>query len=229
MIKKQYFLFAFALIGLLLVISPMASALDAKDADFTVKQYAGIDIKKPCLTNASTWCSTAAQCNITVVYVDGNGIILYNNTEMTGQGSYFNLTLKPHDTDYTGWYMGQMVCSDGALQGDEQFYWQVTPTGAESNTSMFLIIGAVLIVVVLLGYLLSNLYIVAIGGMAATILGIYSMVQGFAGVQNDYTRMIAVIAIGIGLILFLSSAYSLVNSYGDTGYEEVIDTEEGFD
>lgn len=216
----------FILLGVSLLLIPvltmLASALEDSSADYLIKQYSVFDLKRNCIYNSSS-CSYAASCNATIVYLQGNGTILYNNTLMTNRGSYHNLTLTSSDTSLIGWYQAMITCEDRGDSGSESFYYEITPTGAENNTTIFLIIAGVLIAVIVLGFILNDLYIVFIGGACCLVLGIYSMINGFGNVTNDYTRMIAAVITGIGFILTLSSAYSLVNSMGSTGYEEVLD------
>lgn len=214
----------FALISMFIILTPMfaffVSALEDKDADYLIKQYSVFDIKRNCINNGS-WCSSATICNITIVSTAGDGLIIANNTRMTNQGSFHNITLNGKNTSYTGFFQVNIICDDNGQRGTELFYYKITPTGAESNTQTFVIIGVVFSLIIAFGYLIRNEYVVFIGGMTALISGVYGMIYGFGNIQNDFTRMLSLVIIGIGIIFTIQPAYSLVESGGETGYEEV--------
>lgn len=205
---------------ILIQLAPMVSALTDSDADYLIKQYSVFDVKRNCIYNGSS-CSYAASCNITINYIQGNGSILYNNTQMTNNGAYHNLTLTGADTKLAGWYQTFITCTDLGDSGSETFYYRVTPTGDENNTNTFIIIGIVFGLIVSFGYLAKNEYIVFIGGMTAAIAGIYGMIYGFGSTQTDFTRMLSMIILGLGIIFIIQPAYSLIESGGETGYEEL--------
>ena len=208
----------------MMVLIPAANALTDSDADYLIKQYSIFDLKRNCIYNGSS-CSYSASCNITINYIQGNGSIIYNNTLMTNRGSYHNLTLTAHDNYLAGWYQGMITCVDNGDPGSESFYYRVTPTGDENNTSYFIIIGISFLIILILGYATKNEYIVFISGMVALITGIYGMIFGIGSTQNDFSRMLSIIFLGLGIIFVIAPAYQLLEQDGQTGYEEVIDEE----
>jgi hypothetical protein len=215
----------FGIVFILLQFIPLAKALEDSDADYLIKQYSSFDIKRTCIYN-STQCSYAATCNITINYLQGNGTLLYNNTQMSNKGAYHNLTLKSIDTQYSGWYQTYITCHDQDGDGSEIFYYRVTSTGDENSTTFFIILGLVCAMIIVFGYAVKNEYIVFIGGAAALILGIYSMIYGFGSTANDFTYMLSIVIIGLGVIFIIQPAYHLLENEGQTGYEEVIDITE---
>ena len=212
---------AFGIILIVMCIMPIASALTDADADYLIKQYSVFDIQRSCSYNLSI-CSPDAICNISLSSVQGNGSILYNNTPMTniGGGNYI-LHLTGSDTKNAGYYKGIMYCEDLGDFGYDIFFLKISSTGDENNTSIFIIIGIAFVLIIACGYLIRNEYLVFIGGMTALISGVYGMIYGFSGVQNDFTRMLSLIVLGIGIIFTIMPAYSLVEQEGSTGYEEI--------
>ena len=202
------------------LIMPLVSALTDQDADYLIKQYSIFDMKRNCVYNGST-CSDTAVCNATINYIQGNGSIIYNNTEMTNRGSYHNLTLTAHDNFLAGWYQTIITCEDRGDYGSESFYYRVTTTGDENPQGTFIIVGVAFLLILGIGYLTRNEYIVFISGMVALITGIYSMIYGFNSAPNDFTYMLSSVIVGIGMIFTFMPAYQLLQSGGETGYEEV--------
>jgi hypothetical protein len=221
---RKALIITLGIILLLALFIPLVTALTDSDADYLIKQYSVFDIKRNCVYNGSS-CDYAAACNITINSVQGNGTILYNNTLMTNQGSYHNLTLTGADTKIAGWYQGMITCEDHGDYGSDSFYYRVTPTGDENNTNTFIIIGVVFALIIAFGYLIRDEYVVFIGGIAALIAGIYGEIYGFGSTQTDFTRMLSLVIIGLGIIFTIQPAYSLIESSGETGMEEVIEVE----
>lgn len=219
--KTQIYIISLILIIVSLVL-PMALALTESDADYKIKQYSVFDLKIPCVYNG-TFCSYTSECNITLLMSQGNGTIIFNNTQMTGQGGVHNITLSGADTKLTGWYKAFVTCTDLGDEGSDIFYLLITPTGDDNNTNTFIIIGLAFILIIAFGYIVQNEYIVFIGGLTASIAGVYGMVYGFGSTQTDFTRMLSLIIIGLGIIFIIQPAYSLIEKDGDTGYEEVED------
>ena len=204
---------------MLLLIMPFVSALEDADADYLIKQNSRFDIKRNCIYNG-TWCTSVAECNITINSIQGTGGFLYNNTPMTNQGGFHNLTLNASDNNIPGWYQTMVTCTDRGDEGSEFFYYRVTPTGDEDSTTFFIIISLAFIAIIIFGYVIQQETLVFMGGATALVLGMYSMIYGFGSTQNDYTSMLSVIIIGIGLIFVFMSAYHLIESR-DTSYEEM--------
>ena len=209
-------------VGLMLILSaimlPMATALDDSDADYIVKQYSAFDIKRPCINNGS-WCGDTTQCNITIASIQDLGGIIVNNQNMTNMGSYFNYTVS--NTPNLGFYQVNIVCVDGGATGSEIFYYKITSTGALNPSYTFLMLAVAVILILALALISKNEYIAFIAGSLSLLWGVYIIIYGFNGMADIYTRSIGYVALGIGLLYCVGSAWTLVANAGATGMEEV--------
>jgi len=216
---KTALLITISAIFLFAILPSLASA--EVNAEYQIKQYSVFDIQRNCINNG-TFCQVGAVCNISINSLNNNGTYIVRNKPMTNSGAgMFNFTLSGADTRNTGFFHVTVVCEELHQKGSEEFFYQVTTTGEENNTTMFIIIGMAFCLLIAFGYLLRNEYIVFIGGTTALISGIYGMIYGFGNVQNDFTRMLSLIIIGIGIIFTIMPAYQLVENGGSPEYEEV--------
>jgi len=205
--KSLFILFAITLIA----IVPLASAtISDEDVSFRILQNSWFDITRPCV-NAGHWCSATAGCNLTVVNAQ-TGTIIINNGLMTNQVSYHNYTLTSTQTTNLGFFKADMQCSDGTSHGANTFYYKIVPA-MENNTTTFLVLVFGAIVLLALAYLIKNEYVSFMAGLMFAILGVYTMINGFNGVVDLYTRATALISLGIGFIFIFLSAYHVIGEH----------------
>jgi len=121
------------LIMLSLLFIPLVSGASDDLLFATNKQY---DLKIPCINNG-TYCSTVAECNVTITYPDGN--LLKDNVVMTNQGSFHNLTILFSENNQSGPYPSTAVCCDSGDCGEDSFTIQITKSGTILETSESLI------------------------------------------------------------------------------------------
>lgn len=103
-------------------------------------------------------------------------------------------------------------CTDGVLGGHQTIDLDIKSQGA---FSLFLILAIGAILVLCLAFLASNEYFGMFSGFLFIITGVYGMVAGISGLTDDFTRMISIISIGLGLILFIAAAYQLSSNKED--------------
>lgn len=97
------------------------------------KQGEVIDLKFPCVSDGG-YCSTAAYCNMTLIYIP-NSTTWIDNQLMTNQGSYHNYTLTEDNANKLGVYGGSMSCTDLGVNGTSTFELSITNTGVEKISS----------------------------------------------------------------------------------------------
>ena len=129
---------------------------------------------------------------------------------MTNSVSYFNKTLTPRTT---GLFFCIMTCQDGAEHGSETFYFKVNPTGDSGSTLPLILLIAALSFFVI-GIVVKNPIIGFIDGILFLLTGIYVMIYGFVDLTNFYTRAIALVAIGFGIIITITSSLDAIEEFG---------------
>jgi hypothetical protein len=65
-------------------------------------------------------------------------------------------------------------------------------------------------------------------GILFIIFGIYTIVYGLGFVSDFYTQAIGYVTIGMGLFIFLASAYSAINDTGVNLFGKKEDDDENF-
>lgn len=194
---------------LIVFVALMISSAFALDSLGTFKQYDSVRITQVC--------QDASWINISSIALP-NSTIVYPNTRMISAGSgefyfIFNKTADLGKYDVRG-------ISDGC-EKTFAVYFTITPTvGAEDNTTMFIIIGLIAILLLILGALTRNYIFSTISGFTILIAGIYSMIYGFGSITNVYTQMISVIIAGIGAIITIISSLGLLEDFDFGGSKE---------
>lgn len=130
---KQYMRFGILVLFLFVFVSS-AYAINIYPKDEL------IDLKYPCFNN-NTYCSSNAECNITIFYP--NTTMLVNNQLMTNQRSYHNYSILPIAS---GDYQVIMLCRDGVLSGYSSFNFRITPSGEDATTGRALLYFLAIIV-----------------------------------------------------------------------------------
>ncbi len=200
----QIFLFLFFIV---LLASPMVVATDK----FTTSFNSELNLKRTCFNNG-TWCSSSAECNITIQYPDSS--ILKDNVLMTNQNSYHNITILKSEVNQLGFYEALMVCTDPSndLSGADSFQLEVTGDGFPQDvfpTELSLIIFGIFLIIV--GSFNDNLkFMQLMGSMLTFIMGVRTLYPGWA--NFNYTTLpgqaLAFILIAIGFIYLIRDSFS---------------------
>ena len=184
------------IIVIALTILPLVSASLG-----TFKQFDCLDIK--------TIQNTTSVNLSTLSYP--NGIVAVSNQPMTNlNGKTWNYTFC--DTIYLGQYNYDYYDADGNVFVNS---FDVTIDGQEPNTGMYTVIMFTIfsIILLMIGFLFDNYIFSFLSGMSFTITGVYAMINGFSTFDTNFPRMMAVLILGMGLILMIASAISLMKEY----------------
>lgn len=126
-------------------------------AQETYRQSTITDVKVVCL-NTGGFCSSNAECNLTIF--DSKNAVLIDGIKATraSTGAYHNITLNTTQTKELGQYRVTGFCRDGSTIETVDFNFDITTTGVQLSTH-----GAI----VYIGFtsLLIFLFIVNIGGI----------------------------------------------------------------
>jgi hypothetical protein len=182
------------MIGMFLI--SLASANIATLGDF--KQGECILLKQTC--------ASCSYVNFTrVSYPDGTRAM--NNTQSIKDGSVYELEFC--NTDQLGRYIVEGI---GDVDGiDTVFAYDFKVSGG--NITLILLLGLFALSLLGLSYMLENEYISFISGCLFLVLGIYTMIYGITALSDIYTRTIAFVSLGLGIILTIASAYGLVEKF----------------
>ena len=146
-------------------------------------------------------CSDATYITLSSVQTPTTNVNINSNMTSTGSGQFcYNYTPKEIGRyDFKG-------ISDGC---EKTFatYIEVSSTGNSDGAtiSLFLLLGASILMGI--GMYFRNPYLGLFSGMLFIVAAIFMMVYGIGSVNDMYTRAIAYISLGIGLIVCFASVY----------------------
>ena len=192
-----------AWIFLVILILPLVAGL-------TYKQNTDVDVKIPCTIDGAP-CTASANCNLSVQYP--NSTYCVDNIEMSfNPGGDFN-----YSTVFTelGTHTAKASCTEAGQNATTTFNIVITTTGVQKGNTLplFLLLGAIIMFVVALTT--KNWVFGFLSGIIFAVGGIYMMIYGFETVADLYTRTIAAISLGFGLILLAVSAYEGLGEHDD--------------
>lgn len=195
----------FSILFLILLIGiPFISA-----ADFTFQVNEEVDLRIPCFNNG-TYCSSAAVCNSTILYPNGNIMII--DSDMTANNSFFNVTLTKTENHFLGEHSIIMVCCEAGDCGSNTYVMEITADGFASKQIPFQFL------VVIFGFLLIGVGLTQerlrifkhAGSMLVFIMGVLTLYPGYSFI-NWTTLMgktLGFLFIGLGFYFFIEDAFS---------------------
>lgn len=175
----------------------------------TFKQYDVTDFAIPCVIDDSP-CGNTATCQITIQYP--NASYLVDNADMSYHaGGLFNYTVL---FNTLGTHSTKVSCSQSGLNATSTFKILITTTGLDNNNTLplFLALGGFILFIIAI--FARNLYIGFISGMVFIVLGIYMMIYGLGNISDFYTQTLSYVALGFGLLVFISAGYEAISDTG---------------
>lgn len=200
MINKKIYSLIFVVTFLLFITSVNASIENIG----TVKQNDCITLPQTC---NCTW------NNITTIMFPDKTFITVNQP-MSKDGTYFNFTFC--NTSALGMYIVNGVGDIDGQFNPFNYIFETTTTGNNNNNTVPLFLGLGGFILLIFAFVLRNNYLGFMSGVLFIILGIYTIIYGLGFVSDLYTQAISYVSIGLGLFIFLASAYAAINDTGIT-------------
>jgi hypothetical protein len=189
----------FLALPLVAAVSPVAYYQTCSHADITLG----------CKNQSGYFCTNDTIVTANILFPN-QSLYLGNTSFSTNDGFTFNKTLEPPATCVEGdWsYLAYGVGNNTATS---EVHFQINPTGKAPTSvldNQFLIIlGVMAFALLVLGVTMNNAYMGFSSGILFFLLGVYTMIYGFAGITDLYTRGLATVFIGMGLFFSFSAAY----------------------
>jgi hypothetical protein len=185
----------------------LIGSVSAVDPTFQVnKQF---DLKRTC-SNQGFFCDGDFDCNITISYPNGTAFI--NNSPMTNDVSYRNITITQAQNRELGILKAIHSCNNGTDAGLETFDIFITADGREfkdfPNQFFIILLGVGFVV---LGSLVDKLRLFKyLGGVLFMVMGVLTLYPGFNFI-NWSTLMgkaFGFILIGMGFYFLIEDSFS---------------------
>lgn len=199
--KISFCLFIFLILAL-----PIISA---QDEDPTFQFNREFDLKRVC-SDGGFFCGSDFECNITLVYPNGN--ILINNQVMTNQISFRNITINQSLNNQLGFIKAMESCNNVSSAGLETFDVAITADGKKFQIFpiqiVLIIIGLIMICV---GITLDRLRLFKhLGSMFIMVMGVVTLYPGYSFI--NYSTLIGKVLgftlVGIGFYFLIEDSFS---------------------
>ena len=162
--------------------------------------------------------------------IDPNHNNLVLDSAMTALGtSSFNYVLPGSNTSILGIYTVSGSCSDGLNTQAFAYTFEVTTTGKDNTSSLWvmLVLLCFSIVILVMAFSFDSIYMAFLSGTLWIISGVLIYFYGFGNISDVYTRAMSFVTLAIGLIIFFAAAFhhgdgeNLADAFGLDNKEEV--------
>lgn len=210
--KKIIYFFLFMIIFILLTIN----FIQAEIGFFgTFKKGSCINLKQTCYNDSISQCSF----NKILEVIDPEGLTAISNISMVTSDK-MTYTYNFCNATKIGTYIVQGVGDGDINEPNWNYDFSVTTTGNSSPNSipLFFFLGGIIILII--AFIFKNEYFGLFSGFLFIVAGIYMMIYGLGIIADDYTRIIAYISLGLGIIICFTSVYEMFNGEGGNGLTE---------
>jgi hypothetical protein len=167
-------------------------------------------------------CLTSSYSNISRVILPNGTFSINSQTAMIKNGDDYSYNYSV--TPISGWYNVYGVCDESGIKTNWVYDFYVNPTGREPgsifNNAVILILFFLGLTLLIVGTLQGNPWFGFIGSIMFLILGVYTMIYGFDNYTDMYTRSVAIVFLGIGIVTMFSSAYEFIETGGSNNEED---------
>ena len=177
------------------------------------------------ISNGKAVTSSAVECAFYLA-TDNGTVTAFENATYFPDTRRWGVTINENNFSSVGHHPFGVKCNSTIYGGAKVSYFTVTPSGGDESLTIFLVAIIFAVSLLLIAFILKNYIFSFISGAAFIVAGIYAMIFGFGNVANDYTRMIAVVIIGIGLITSIISALDLLGDVSGEGDDDYVYEEE---
>ncbi len=204
------------ILTLLIMFLPIVIAQPA----FVFQQNQAIDIKISCFDNDKAFCDSVTNCTMTITKPDSS--LLINNSPMTRNPSYYNLSIGANVLDSLGEYDTIMQCIGSSDNGFERFTFDVTSSGEKDTQDSSSSLAIVIFILMIAGGLilaslkkewLHNEYLNFVLRRSFLVITIYLMILN--------STIVATIAASANLPL-TNEMFTYMTLFGYAGYISMI-------
>jgi len=189
-------------------------------SSYVFEQYSSPNLKVPCFNELSDYCDVATTCNITISNPSFSTIV--DNQGMAWSSSYYSYQLNSTQTQWTGSYPVTVVCK-GTSMGYSTFSFDVTSGGnTETYTGyilLWILIFVVMWVLMVIAIKIENEILAFFAAMGLMAFSVSLIIYG-TNLNSFVTRSFALINIGVGAYILISSAYHLFFEGGGNSDDE---------
>ncbi len=115
-----------------------------------------------------------------------------------------------------GEYTYILQCNNSQFGGYISTGFEVTPTGNDYSLMFLIVIGLFALVLFVTALYSGNEYIMFLASLVIILLGVYTMIYGIGNVNDDFSKMVSFVIIGIGLFfIIISSLKAIAEASGE--------------
>jgi hypothetical protein len=157
-------------------------------------------------------CKNSTWSNITRITYPNSTFALNTQTAMTKNGFNYNYSFS--NTNTLGEYSVYGACDEDGVNTPWYSSFNITTTGQESDNTILLFLALGGFIILIFAFVLKNNYLGFMAGVLFIIFGIFALVYGLGIISDFYTSAIGYVSLGLGLFIFLTSAYSAISDTG---------------
>jgi hypothetical protein len=197
---KNIYGLVLGILFLILSVTTIFATTDVIQSLPPIKQYDCVMI--------SQICGNCTYINISSISYP-NSSKAVEEVAMTKNGTEYNYLFC--DTSNLGEYQVKGYYDKNGIVDVWTYPIDVTTTGNNDNYVIPLFLGLGAFILLIFAFVLKNNYIGFMVGILFIMLGIYTIIYGLGIMSDLYTTSIAYVSLGLGLFIFLASAYSAIN------------------
>ena len=192
------------ILGIFLITLVSASCPDGDNCIGMIKLDNSIEIYQTC--------NNCTYCNFTQVKYPNKEVFL-SNIEATQDGTYFSYDILGGNNSEVGEYEYCYDCGNAVEKETGCLNYLVTPSGFIGTLGLYIVFLIVLGGIIILGFSISEVWFVVLGGLGLILLGIYSINYGIVGFRDMFmTWAVGLFEIAVGAILSIGAAWQKIDS-----------------
>lgn len=198
------------LLGMFLLLTSFVGA----KAAYVFKQSEDVTLCMDVFNSNNSEATASTTCNLTLK--SPNMEIAVNDQGMTFDSpGLFCYDVSGTDLGILGDYPSTIRCGDGVDYAFTTFVIEVTPTGDVRGFGIFIVLILCSLTTFILATSLRIEWLGFLGGLLFLITGVYSMIYGIGDLADLYTRTIAIVSMGLGVVFMTAAAWAFTHTEED--------------
>ena len=224
--KRTLILFGIMLLAILMSISNISATGESATIQTIEPVVQGHSVTLP--QGGTNGTAPWSYCNISTI-VNPDHVTLVSDKGMTATGTSFVYILGGANTTTLGTYTVTGFCGDGVNVQPFAYRFPITTTGRDNSLSLWimLVILVFSIILLIMAFILDNIYIAFLSSVLWIITGILIYFYGFGDISDIYTRAISFVTLAIGVMIFFAASFhhddgeGIAKAFGLDNKEEV--------
>jgi len=130
--------------------------------------------------------------------IDNGTVIAFENATYFTEDRHWGVVINENNFSSVGHHPFGVKCNSTIYGGAKVSYFTVTPSGSGGSANYSFVIIVLSFVILLIGIFSRNIPTTILGGMAVTLVGLYSLINGIDVYRNTTTEWVSIILMSFG-------------------------------